>query len=130
MTDSTGPDAEHDRRVRRLIRITSDILTDTCHVTSPAMSADEQATAEAWLWTHGFDHLWRQGDVVAAAARRVRGWFEDALLIADCHPRRSWTCLATATSDLGDRASTGTSSTAAARSRRTVGAEGKSCAAA
>lgn len=82
------------------------------------MSADEQATAaEAWLRAHGFDHPWRQGDVAAAATRRVRGWFEDAFLIAACHPRRSWTCLATATSDLGDRTSTGTSSTAAAGSR-------------
>jgi hypothetical protein len=104
LTGSTSPDAEHDRRERRLTRIASDILTDTGHLTGPAMTAGEQAAAaEAWLRTRGFDHLWRQGDVAAAAARRVRGWFEDAFLIAACHPRRGWTCLATATSDLGDR---------------------------
>lgn len=76
-----APDRQHrpGRRTRppraALIRITSDILTHTGHVTSLAMSADEQATAaEAWLRAHGFDHLRRQGDVAAAAARRVRGW--------------------------------------------------------
>jgi hypothetical protein len=105
LTDGTSPDAEHDRRRRRLTRIASDILTDTGHLTSPAIIAGEQeaAVAETWLRERGFDHLWRQGDVAADAARRVRGWFEDAFLIARSHPRQGWTCLATATSDLGDR---------------------------
>jgi hypothetical protein len=104
LTESTSPDAEHDRRKRRLTRIASDILTDTGHLASPAMTADEKASAaEAWLLERGYDHLWRPNDAAAAAARRVRGWLDDAFLIAACHPRRSWTCLATATSDLGDR---------------------------
>jgi hypothetical protein len=104
LTGSTSPDAEHGRRERRLTRIASDILTDTGHLTSPTMTAGEQAAAaEGWLRARGFDHLWRQGNLAAAAARRVRGWFEDAFLIAACHPRRGWTCLATATSDLGGR---------------------------
>jgi len=41
--------------------------------------------------------------MATAVARRVRRWFDDAFMIAASHPRRSWTCLATATSDLGDR---------------------------
>lgn len=104
LTSNTSKGAEQDRRERRLTRIAADILTDTGHLTSPARTAGQQAAAaEAWLRARGFDHLWRQGDLAAAAARRVRGWFEDAYLIAACHPRRDWTCLATATSDLGDR---------------------------
>jgi hypothetical protein len=104
LTDSTRPDAEHDRRRRRLTRIAADILTDTGHLTSPATTPDGQAaTAEAWLRERGYDHLWRSYDTAAAAARRVRGWLDDAFLIAACHPRRGWTCLATTTSDLGDR---------------------------
>ncbi len=36
LASSTSPDAEHDRRIRRLTRIAADILTDTGHLTSPA----------------------------------------------------------------------------------------------
>ena len=38
-----------------------------------------------------------------SAESLVRRWFDDAFMIAACHPQRGWTCLATATSDLGDR---------------------------
>jgi hypothetical protein len=104
MTNDTSPHAEHDRRRRRLARIAADILTDTGHLASPAMTAYEQAdTAEAWLRERGYDHLWQDYDTAAAVARRIRRWFDDAFMIAACHPRHGWTCLATATSDLGDR---------------------------
>jgi hypothetical protein len=104
LTADTSADAEQDRRRRRLTRIAADILTDTGHVNRTAMSSDElAAAAEAWLRDHRFEHLWQQGDVAAAVASRVRGWFEDVFLITACHPSRGWTCLATATSDLGGR---------------------------
>jgi hypothetical protein len=103
LTADTSPDAEHDRRKQRLARIASDILTDTGHLTGQALAPGEQATAaEAWLRERGYDHLWQLYDLAAAVARRVRGWLDAAFLIA-CHSRRGWTCLATATSDLGYR---------------------------
>jgi hypothetical protein len=96
--------AECDRRRRRLARITTDILTDTGHITSPSTTTDEQAAeAEAWLREHSYHQLWGDDDVALGVTRRVRRWFDDAFMIALCHPRRGWTCLATATSDLGDR---------------------------
>jgi hypothetical protein len=105
LVTDTSPRAEDVRRKARLTRIAADILTDTGHLTGLAMATDEQAAvAETWLRERGFDHLWRQHDIAAAVARRVRRWFDDAFLIAACHPRRGWTCLATAISDLGDRA--------------------------
>ena len=104
MTTDTSPDAEHDRRRRRLARIAADILTDTGHLTSPSMTTGEQAdTAEAWLRERGYDQLWRDYNIGAAVAQRIRRWFDDAFMIAACHPHRGWTCLATASSDLGDR---------------------------
>jgi hypothetical protein len=104
LATDTSPGTEDDRRKARLARIAADILTDTGDLAGLAMTADEHASAaEAWLRERGFDHLWRQHDAAAAVARRVRRWFDDAFLIAACHPRRDWTCLATATSDLGDR---------------------------
>jgi hypothetical protein len=104
MSTDVGLDAEHDRRKRRLARITTDILTDTGHFTMPLASTDEQAAgAEAWLRERGYHQLWRDYDLAVAITRHVRGWFDDAFMIAACHPRRGWTCLATAISDLGDR---------------------------
>jgi hypothetical protein len=104
MTTYTSPDAEHDCRTRRLARIAADVLTDTGHLPSPSMTAGEQAAAaEAWLRKRGHDQLWQDYDTATAVARRIRSWFDDAFMIAACHPRRGWTCLATATSDLGDR---------------------------
>jgi hypothetical protein len=104
MTTDMGLDAEGDRRRRRLTRIATDILTDTGHLTSPPTTADEQAAeAEAWLREHGYHQLWGDYDVALGVTRRVRRWFDDAFMIALCHPRHGWTCLATATSDLGDR---------------------------
>jgi hypothetical protein len=106
LTSDISPDAEQDRRTRRLVRLAADVLTDTGHVTTRpgGMSTEDQATvAEIWLRERGFDHLWRSQDVAAAVARRARRWFEDAFLIAACHPHRGWTCLAAAVSDLGGR---------------------------
>jgi hypothetical protein len=104
MSTDTGLHAEHDRRKRRLARIATDILTDTGHLTKSAPTTDEQAAeAEAWLREHGYHQLWRDYDLALGITRRIRGWFDDAFMIAICHPRRGWTCLATAISDLGDR---------------------------
>ncbi|MGH3253099.1 MAG: hypothetical protein ACRDOI_43750, partial [Trebonia sp.] len=105
LISDTSQDAERDRRTRRLARIAADILIDTGHLTGPPMTTAEQAAAaETWLRDHGCDQLWNQRDTAAAVARRARRWFDDAFMIASYHPRRDWTCLATATSDLGDRA--------------------------
>jgi hypothetical protein len=62
-----------------------------------------QAKAEAWLRERDYQQLWEHDDVVLEVTRRIRRWFDDAFMIALCHPRRGWTCLATAISDLGDR---------------------------
>jgi hypothetical protein len=104
MTTHTSPDGEHHRRTRRLARIAAEILTDTGHLTRPSPTTAEQADiAGAWLRERGYDQLWQDYDIAAAVARRIRRWFDDAFVIAACHPHRGWTCLATATSDLGDR---------------------------
>ena len=104
MSTDTGPDVECDRRRRRLARIATDILTDTGHLTRPSTTISEQAAeAEAWLRERGYHQLWGDYDVAIAVARQIRQWFDDAFMIAVCHPRRGWTCLATAISDLGDR---------------------------
>jgi hypothetical protein len=104
MSTDMGLDAECDRRRRRLARITTDILTDTGHLSSPSTKTDGQAAeAEAWLREHGYYQLWEDHDVALGVTRRIRPWFDDAFMIALCHRRRSWSCLATATSDLGDR---------------------------
>lgn len=104
MSTDTGLDAENDRRRRRLARIAADILTDTGHLTkSPPTTDDQAAEAEAWLRERGYHHLWRDYDLALGITRRIRSWFDDAFMIAICHPRRGWTCLATAISDLGDR---------------------------
>ena len=99
-----GPEAECDRRRWRLARIAADILTDTGQLTSPSTTVDEQAAeAEAWLRNHGYHQLWGDHDVALGVSRRIHRWFDDAFMIALFHPRRGWTCLATAVSDLGDR---------------------------
>jgi hypothetical protein len=104
MCTDMGPDAEHDRRRRRLARIATDILTDTGHMTMPLPSIDAQiAAAEAWLQDCGYSQLWRDYDLASGITQRIRGWFDDAFMIAICHPRRGWTCLAAAVSDLGGR---------------------------
>jgi hypothetical protein len=104
MSTDMGLDAQCERRRRRLARIATDILTDTGQLTSPSTTTDEQAAeAEAWLREHGYHQLWGDYDVALGVTRRIRRWFDDALMIALCHPRRGWTCLATAISDLGDR---------------------------
>jgi hypothetical protein len=105
LTSDTGPDAQQRRRTQRLARIAADILTDTCHLTGKPAPAEEQtAAAEDWLREHGYHQLWQAFDLKAAVAWHARRWFDDAFMIAVCHPRRNWNCLATATSHLGDRA--------------------------
>jgi hypothetical protein len=102
LTADIGPDAEDRRRQLRLSRIAADILTDTGHLPGALASASQPAAlAQAWLLEHRYTDLWRQHDIVAAVTRRARGWLDDAYMITACHPRRGWTCLATATSDLG-----------------------------
>jgi hypothetical protein len=105
MTMNGGSDAEHDRRRQRLTRIATDILTDTGQLAgTPVTSTEQVVVAEGWLRERGYDQLWWTYDIRTAVARRIRGWIDDSFMIAACHPCRDWTCLATATSDLGDRA--------------------------
>lgn len=104
MTTDIGPDAERNRRIRRLVRIAADILTDTGQLTGRPMTVGQQAAAaEAWLRDRGCYQLWEDHDVPAAVSRWIRGWFDDGFMIAVCHPHQAWTCLAAGTSDLGDR---------------------------
>jgi hypothetical protein len=104
MTTDISPAAEEGRRRQRLARIAADVLTDTGHLSDTQTGGTGQAeAAEAWLRERGYDHLWAPCDIAAAVARRARRWFDDAFMIAACHPDRGWTCLATATSDLGGR---------------------------
>lgn len=104
LTHSTAPETEQRRRQLRLARIAADILTDTGHLTSaPALGQQTASLAQAWLLERGYRDLWQPQDTAAAVTRRARGWLDDAYLIAACHPHRGWTCLATATSDLGHR---------------------------
>ena len=90
MSTDMGLDAECDRRRRRLARITTDILTDIGHLTSLSATTDEQvADAEAWLREHSYHQLWGDYDVALGVTRRIRRWFDDAFMIALCHPRRT-----------------------------------------
>jgi hypothetical protein len=104
LTADISPDTEDRRRQLRLSRIAGDVLTDTGHLPgTPVPGTQPAALAQEWLLEHGHSDLWRHHDIVAAVTRRARGWLDDAYMITTCHPRRGWTCLATATSDLGDR---------------------------
>jgi len=104
MSTDIGPAAERERQRRRLARIATDILTDTGHFTRLPTTTDERAAeAEAWLRQRGYRQLWGDYDIALGVTRRIRRWFDDAFMIALCHPQRDWTCLATAISNLGDR---------------------------
>jgi hypothetical protein len=103
LTTDITPEAEHQRRQQRLIRLAADVLTDTGHLTTDLDPQQQAADAETWLRQHDYDLLWRPHDVARALARRARRWFDDAFMIAACHPRHGWTCLATATSETGGR---------------------------
>lgn len=84
--------------------ISTYVLADVGHLDTAPKTPDQQAaTAEKWLREHGFDHLWRSQDIAAVVARYARRWYEEAFLIGAYHPNRNWTCLATATSDIGGR---------------------------
>jgi hypothetical protein len=93
--------AEYARRRRRLAELATYVLADTGDLHPRLAPADPEAAAEAWLRQHGHLELWQSQDIAAVIARRAREWFDDAFLIAKCHRNRTWTCLATATSDLG-----------------------------
>lgn len=102
---SLGDKEQDARRQRRLVRLATDVLADTGHLVrvSDLNPSQRAAAAEAWLRGRGHEQLWQEYDVTTAIARRVHRWFEDAFVIAACHPHRTWTCLATATSNLGGR---------------------------
>lgn len=101
LTAEISQDAYEHRRQLRLCRIAADILTDTGDL--PAPGTQPAALAQAWLLERGHGDLWRPYDIVTAVTRRARSWLDDAYMIAACHPQHGWTCLATATSDLGHR---------------------------
>ncbi|WP_433357685.1 hypothetical protein ACQP25_44770 (plasmid) [Microtetraspora malaysiensis] len=103
LTSNLDPAAEHDRRQRRLARLAVDVLADTGHLDATLTIDERAAAAETWLRERGYEQLWQSYDVAAAIALRARRWFDDAFLIATCHPGRAWTCRATATSDIGGR---------------------------
>jgi hypothetical protein len=106
LTTDLTPDAQQTRRTRRLVRLAADVLTDTGHLTATTPNTtgqDQAAAAEAWLRGNGFNQLWQPYDIVGAVVRRARTWLQEAFLIAACHSRHGWTCLATAISDLGGR---------------------------
>ena len=91
--------SESIRKLRRMSLLAAHVLSETGYLSAQATATD----TEAWLRKHGYIHLWEGQDIAGAVARRVSGWFDVAYLVAACHPNRGWTCLATATSDLGDR---------------------------
>jgi hypothetical protein len=104
LTADISPAAEDRRRQLRLSRIAADILTDTGDLPSAPLSGTQAAAlARAWLLERGYGDLWRQHDIVAAVTQRARRWLDDAYMITACHPQRGWSCLATSTSDLGNR---------------------------
>jgi hypothetical protein len=96
-----SPATEHSRKRRRLAGLAAYVLTDTGDLRPGTLLSDQAAAAEAWLRQHGHLELWQSQDIVAVIARRVQEWFDDVFLIAKCHRNPSWTCLATATSNLG-----------------------------
>jgi len=93
--------AEQARRRGRLEGLAAYALADTGDLHPQLPSAVPATAAEAWLRQRGHLELWQSQDITAMIVRRARAWFDDAFLIAKCHRNRSWTCLATATSDLG-----------------------------
>jgi hypothetical protein len=101
LSQNQSPAAEQARKRQHLQRLATYVLTDTGHLNSQLMPADPAAAAEAWLRHHGYLELWHSQDIAALISSRAREWFDDAFLIAKCHRNRSWTCLATATSNLG-----------------------------
>jgi len=101
LSQNQSPGAEQTRRRQHLARLGTSVLTDTGHLDSRLPRADPAATAEAWLRQRGYLELWHSQDITDLIARRAREWFDNAFLIAKRHRNRSWTCLASATSDLG-----------------------------
>jgi hypothetical protein len=101
LSQNQSPTAEQARKWQHLTRLAAYVLTDTGHLNSQLMPSDPAAAAEAWLRQSGYLELWHSQDIAEAIFRRARKWFEDAFFITKCHRNQSWTCLATATSELG-----------------------------
>lgn len=104
MTRHADQGADDVRRRRRLLRIATYILTDMGQLNIRGMDTDRRVIAAAnWLRAQGFDHLWSGQDIGQVVARHARRWYEEAFVIAACHPNRNWTCLAAGISDIGGR---------------------------
>jgi hypothetical protein len=101
LSSNRSPEAESMRKQQHLRRLATHILTDMGHMASGLPESDLVAIAEAWLRDHGYLDLWQNQDIETVVARHALEWFDDAFLIAMYHPNKSWTCLATAVSNLG-----------------------------
>jgi hypothetical protein len=101
LSQNQSPIAEQTRKHQRLVELATHILADTGDLPNRLAPSDQASSAEAWLRERGFIELWKSQDIAATVARRARRWFDDAFMIGRSHPNRAWTCLATATSDLG-----------------------------
>jgi hypothetical protein len=101
LSQDQSPAAEQARKRRHLARLGAYVLTDTGHLDPQEMPVDPATAAEAWLRQHAHLQLWDSQDIAPEVSRRARKWLDDAFFIAKCHRNQSWTCLATATSDLG-----------------------------
>ncbi|MFF3551934.1 hypothetical protein ACFYXL_00800 [Streptomyces tsukubensis] len=84
-----GEDA---RRLRRLERLAAQTLTDGGHLDGEAGAEH----AEAWLRQRGYLQLFGPQPTREALAKRARGLFDDAFVLALAQPNRNWHCLATA----------------------------------
>jgi hypothetical protein len=101
LSQEQSQSTEQSRRLRRLAQLANHVLSDTGLLDAKLLSADQARAVETWLRQHGYTELWENQDIAPLIARRARAWLDDAFMIARNHPNRAWTCLATATSDLG-----------------------------
>lgn len=87
--------AETRRRQQRLQRLATSVF--------PQAGPDaDPADVERQLRDAGHTHLFEDHDPTMTTVRRTKSWFADAALLAAAQPNRSWQCLATAFSLLGD----------------------------
>lgn len=94
-----SPEAEMERRRRRLIQISAHLRT-LGEMSAPPGPHDPAAAA-AWLRSKGYGQLFDGGDPSMRVIRETVSWFETAFLIAIAHPMRNWRCLAVPFSDMG-----------------------------
>ena len=87
--------AEIRRRRQRLQRLAASILPQ-------AGAVADLADVERQLHEAGHTELFEDHDPTMTTVRRTKSWFADAALLAAAQPNRSWQCLATAFSLLGD----------------------------